>query len=170
MGMEKSMKAQGTLYFFCGKMAAGKSTRAVQLAQEYDAILLCEDEWLGKIYPEEIKTFEDYIKYSRRLKNILKSHVQHLLESGLSVVLDFPGNTIAQRIWFKEIFTESEIPHELHYIKASDALCIAQLKKRSRNLEVGTAFTTEAEFRAIASYFQPPTEDEGFNIRVCERG
>ncbi len=163
------MGTKGKLHFFCGKMASGKSTKAIQLAREYGAVLLSEDEWLSKIYPEEIKVFDDYIKYSRRLKDILKLHIQQLLESGLSVVLDFSGNTIGQRAWFKEIFSENEIPHELHYIKASDELCIAQLKKRSKNLEVGTAFTTEAEFHAINSYFQPPTEDEGFNISVYER-
>lgn len=150
-------------------MASGKSTQAARLAQECNAVLLCEDEWLSKIYPEEIKVFDDYIKYSRRLKDVLQSHVRQLLESGLSVVLDFPGNTIAQRAWFKEIFAKRGIPHELHYIKASDELCIAQLKQRSRHLEARAAFTTKAEFHAINSYFQPPTEDEGFNVCVCER-
>ena len=162
------MQPKGKLHFFCGKMAAGKSTKAVQLAQESGAVLLSEDEWLSKIYPEEIKVFDDYIKYSRRLKGVLKSHIQQLLKSGLSVVLDFPGNTIGQRAWFKEIVAEHEIPHELHYIKASDELCLAQLQKRSRNLAAGAAFTTEAEFHAITSYFQPPTEDEGFDIIVYE--
>ncbi len=163
------MQSQGKLHFFCGKMAAGKSTKAVKLAQEHRAVLLSEDEWLSKIYPEEIKVFDDYIKYSRRLKGALKSHIQQLLESGLSVVLDFPGNTIGQRAWFKEIVAANDIPHELHYIKASDELCLAQLKQRSKNLEAGTAFTTEEEFHAINAYFQPPTDDEGFNIIIYER-
>lgn len=160
------MNGKGTLHFFCGKMAAGKSTKAADIASSHNAILLSEDEWLSQIYPEEIHVFEDYIRYSARLKPLLKVHVQNLLMAGLSVVMDFPGNTRAQRAWFKEIFSEHDLPHLLHYVKASDALCINQLKKRSDNLPEGTAFTTEEEFHVVNSYFQPPSEEESFNIQL----
>ncbi|NQY94782.1 MAG: ATP-binding protein, partial [Campylobacteraceae bacterium] len=40
------MNKTTTLHFFSGKMAAGKSTLAKQLAKENNAILLIEDEWL----------------------------------------------------------------------------------------------------------------------------
>lgn len=163
------MSKTGTLHFFCGKMASGKSTKALEIARGSSAILLSEDEWLRQIYPEEITSFEDYIKYSARLKPLLKAHVQHLLSAGLSVVMDFPGNTKTQRAWFKEIFADHPFPHQLHYIKASDALCLSQLAKRSVNLPKGAAFTTEEEFHTINSYFQPPLDDENFNIVVYVR-
>ena len=163
------MNSKGTLHFFCGKMAAGKSTKAKELALTHHAILLSEDEWLRQIYPEEIKIFDDYIRYSARLKPLLKSHVQHLLKAGLSVVMDFPGNTKGQRAWFKEIFLEHDLPHQLHYLKASDELCLHQLKKRSENLPEGSAFTTEEEFHAVNRYFQPPSEEEGFHIQLHTR-
>jgi adenylylsulfate kinase-like enzyme len=34
----------GKLIFFCGKMGAGKSTKASEIAQESNAVLLSEDE------------------------------------------------------------------------------------------------------------------------------
>jgi len=40
------MKQVGTLYFFCGKMGAGKSTKSKQLAKEKNAVLLSEDSGL----------------------------------------------------------------------------------------------------------------------------
>jgi len=160
------MSGKGTLHLFCGKMAAGKSTKAAQLADQYGAILLSEDAWLRAIYPQEIQTFDDYIRYSARLKPLLKGHVQNLLRAGLSVVLDFPGNTLDQRNWFKEIFSEYGLPHQLHYIKASDALCLSQLNKRSRGLPEGTAFTTEEAFHQVNRYFQPPSDEEGFHIQL----
>ncbi|MCG3714684.1 ATP-binding protein, partial [Aliarcobacter butzleri] len=43
-------------------MASGKSTLSKKLAEENNAILLSEDEILKKLYPDEIKTIEDYIK------------------------------------------------------------------------------------------------------------
>jgi predicted kinase len=40
-----------TLHIMCGKMAAGKSTLARQLAEAHGAILICEDLWLQQLYP-----------------------------------------------------------------------------------------------------------------------
>ncbi|MDJ0743872.1 MAG: hypothetical protein QNJ32_10975 [Xenococcaceae cyanobacterium MO_167.B27] len=51
------MSKPGTL-IFCGKMGSGKSTTAIKLANEYDAILFSEDESLETIYPEEIKLLD----------------------------------------------------------------------------------------------------------------
>ena len=39
------------LIFFCGKMAAGKSTLAKQLAEREDAVLLVQDELLDTLFP-----------------------------------------------------------------------------------------------------------------------
>lgn len=91
------MKQKGTLVFFCGKMGSGKSTLSHKIALKEEAILLSEDEWLENIYPEEIVNFDDYTKYSSRLKPLMKQHVQNILFSGISVVMDFPGNTENQR-------------------------------------------------------------------------
>jgi predicted kinase len=69
------MNRYGTLIFFCGKMGVGKSTKAMEMAREIGAILLSEDDWLSRIYPEEINNFNDYLKYSSRLKPLIKTHV-----------------------------------------------------------------------------------------------
>ena len=146
-------------------MASGKSTLARTLAQEQNAILLCEDLWLSQLYSEEIHEFSDYLTYSARLKNILSPHIQALLLQGVSVVLDFPGNIPSQRSWFRSIFESVEANHLLHYIVASDRLCKQQLKLRSQDLPEGASFTTEEEFEAITRYFKPPTPEEEFKIK-----
>ena len=91
-------------------------------------------------------------------------HVVALLTLGTSVVLDFPGNTRSQRAWFRELFEEAGVAHELHFIDASDALCKRQLKERSKALPPGTPWTSEAEFDMIMAHFLPPAEDERFNV------
>ncbi|RMF21421.1 MAG: ATP-binding protein, partial [Cyanobacteria bacterium J083] len=159
------MKKPGTLIFFCGKMGSGKSTKAIELAKEYNAILLSEDEWLSAIYPEEIKVFADYLKYSSRLKLLLKKHVQNLLNLGITVVMDYPGNTRNQRAWFKEIFSEYDIPHKLYYLEVSDELCLKQIDRRKKINPSRADFDTEEVFHQVNSYFQPPIEEEGFNIQ-----
>lgn len=71
------------------------------LASELNAILICEDLWLSKLYGEEIDTFDDYLKYCARLKEVLHAHVLELLRQGNLIVLDFPGNVPRQRLWFR---------------------------------------------------------------------
>lgn len=163
------MKGKGTLFFFCGKMGAGKSTYSNNLANELNAIFLSEDDCLSTLYPEEINTFDDYMKYSSRLRLLLKAHVQRILHSGISVVMDFPGNTKKQREWFKEIFSESHIPHKLIYLEAEDQMCLDRLKQRRQSSPERTHFDTDEVFYQVTSYFQPPSDGEGFNVEVVNQ-
>lgn len=158
------MRNQARLTFLCGKMAAGKSTLARELAARENAVLLVQDTFLGRLFPGEILDVEDFLRCSARLRDALAPHVCELLSKGVSVVLDFPGNTVQQRAWFRELFEHAGVDHALHVIEASDALCKRQLAFRSRALPPGTPWTTEAEFDAITAYFQPPSEDERFTI------
>lgn len=160
------MNEKGTLIFFCGKMGSGKSTYSKKLANELNAVLLSEDEWLSAIYPEEIKNFDDYIKYSSRLKPLLEGHVRRILHSGVSVVMDFPGNTKKQRSWFKEIFFEDQMLHRLIYLQAEDQLCLKRIEQRRQDSPERARFDTEEVFHQVTRYFQAPTDDEEFNIEV----
>lgn len=154
----------GTLYFFCGKMAAGKSTLARDLADRNAALLLVQDDWLTHLFPGEIVDVPTYVTYSARLRAALTDHIATLLARGISVVLDFPGNTRAQRDWFRSLCERANAGHELHFIDVPDDLCKAQLRQRSRHLPEGSAWTSDAEFDAITTFFQPPADDEGFNV------
>ena len=57
------MSNEGVLIFFCGKMGAGKSTESKKVATERNAVLISEDEWLSELYPNQITSFDDYIKF-----------------------------------------------------------------------------------------------------------
>lgn len=157
------------LYFLCGKMAAGKSTCARGLAQTKNAVLLVQDQFLDALYPGEVRSIQDFVKYSGRVRDTLSPHIQDLLSRGVSVVLDFPGNTRAQRQWFRDLFEGANVEHELHFIDAPDELCKRQLRQRSEALPAGSAWTTDAEFDAVTAYFQAPAEDEKFNVVRHER-
>ena len=157
------------LIFLCGKMAAGKSTLARRLAERENAVLLVQDELLDRLYPGEITDIAGFVKCSSRLRDALEPHVGVLLAKGMSVVLDFPGNTRTQRAWFRRIFEGAGVSHELHFVDASDAVCKRQLRERSKALPLDAPWTTDAEFEAITLHFQPPTVDEGFNVVRHER-
>lgn len=164
-------RGKGRLLFMCGKMAAGKSTLSRSLAATERGLLLVQDDLLASLYPGEFVDFAAFLKYSARLRATLAPHIVSLLSLGVTVVLDFPGNTRTSRAWFRELFERAGAEHQLHFIVASDELCKRQLKQRSRdsNLALGAKWTTSADFDEVTSYFEPPTIDERFNVVRHER-
>lgn len=152
------------LIFFCGKMGAGKSTKSRQIAEEKNAVLLSEDEWLESLYPNKIHSLKDYLEYSNRLKPLVKSLVQNMLNAGAVVVMDFPANTTSQREWFKSIFSQIDAPHELIYLNVSNEICLKQIKKRRLEHPERALTDTEAMFEQVTKHFREPASNEGFNV------
>ena len=154
---------------FSGKMGAGKSTKSKQVSQERNAVLISEDEWLSKLYPNQITSFDDYLHYASLLKPLVKSHVLDILKTGTSVVLDFPANTVNQRKWFKELIAEANAPNELIYLKVSNDVCLRQIEKRRLEQPERAIYDTESMFIEVTRYFQEPEQSEGFNLQVVVR-
>ena len=155
----------------CGKMAAGKSTLAKSLAARERAILLVQDDWLARLYGDEVTDLAAFVRYSTRIQSVVAPLVCQLLAHGHNVVLDFPANTRKQRVWFRSLLDHSGGAHRLHYVVASDALCKRQLAQRSAALGLppGSKWTTEADFDEVTAYFEPPASDEGFEVVRYER-
>jgi predicted kinase len=102
-----------TLHLLCGKIAAGKSTLTAELGSVPHTIVISEDEWLSRLYPDEMTTVGDYVRCSARLREAMGPHVTRLLNAGVSVVLDFPANTLANRAWMRSIFETAGSPTPL---------------------------------------------------------
>lgn len=160
------MRPTGTLYFFCGKMGAGKSTAAKRIAEEQRAVLLSEDEWLNALYPNQIKTFDDYLEYATQMRPLVKQHVQHLLAVGVDVVMDFPANTKKQRKWFLDLISEIDALHQLIFLNRTNEQCLRQIAQRRQEQPERAAFDTEAIFLQVTDYFEVPIASEG--IRIVE--
>jgi predicted kinase len=157
--------SQPTLYLLCGKIAAGKSTLARRLAERPATVLISEDHWNSSLFLDELKTIEDYSRYSKRLRNAMGPHVVSLLKAGLSVVLDFPANTLASRGWMRRIFEDADAPHQLHFLDVPDETC--QRRCQQRNAAGEHPFhVSEADYELFTSYFVPPAPEEGFNVVV----
>ncbi|MET2826563.1 AAA family ATPase [Mesorhizobium shangrilense] len=153
------------LHLLCGKIAAGKSTLAAQLGNLPGTVVVSEDHWLSRLYPGEMTSVADYVNRSARLRNAMELHLIDLLKSGVSVVLDFPANTPANRAWMRTIFEQAGASHQLHYFDVSDAVCKARL--RARNASGDHEFAaTDKQFDLITSHFVAPTPDEGFTVVI----
>ena len=158
------MSTSAKLIFLCGKMAAGKSTLARDLAIRENAVLLVQDDFLNALFPGEITDIPPFVNRYTRLKNALTPHICVLLSKRMSVVLDFAAATKTQRAWFRELIERIHLEHELHFVDAPDVVCKTQLRDRSRGLPAGARWTIEEDFEAINAFFQPPSDDEEFKV------
>jgi predicted kinase len=154
-----------TLHLLCGKIGSGKSTLARQLAARPATLLINEDHWNSTLWADELKTIEDYGRLSARLRAAMAPHIVAILKQDLSVVLDFAANTVKQRAWARSVIEAAEVPHELHVLDVSDAICLQRLHER--NVSGTHEFhVTDAEFEQFTRHFAPPSPDEGFNVVV----
>ena len=159
------MSSAATLHLICGKIAAGKSTLARKLVEAPGTILLSEDFFLSRLYKDEQKTLDDYARNSARLREVIGPLIVDLLKAGLSVVLDFPANTVARRQWMRSLFEAAGAAHVLHFLDLPDDLC--RVRMHQRNADGGHDFAvTDAEFDQFTSYFVTPTAGEGFDTKT----
>jgi hypothetical protein len=78
------------------------------------------------------------------------------------VVLDFPANTIALRVWMRGLFERAGSAHQLHYLDLPDDVCRARL--HGRNTAGQQSRVSDEMFDIVTSYFVAPTAEEGFDI------
>ena len=151
------------LHLVCGKAASGKSTLTNKLGQAAGTVVIAEDDWLAALYGDEMSSLSDYVRCSAKLRDIMGPHVVSLLKAGLSVVLDFPANTIATRAWMRCIAEGANAVDQLHYLDVPDEVCKARLRARNAGGEHPFRVTDE-QFDRLSSHFAVPTPEEGFNI------
>jgi len=157
-----------TLHLMCGKMGAGKSTFARSLAASSGAVLLSEDDLLRELYPGGVTDLASYVTLSGRIRRAMTPHVCALLRQGTSVVLDFPGNTLNQRAWFRELIEGSKAGHQLHHLDVPDETCRRQLRQR-RGGSGRDPLQDDATFDALLAHFVAPAPEEGFTVVVHGR-
>lgn len=152
-----------TLHILCGKIAAGKSTLAARLGGLPGTVLMAEDDWLNAFFPEQVQSPKDYVHYSALLRRALGPFVVSLLDAGVSVVLDFPANTVEQRAWMRGMLQATHAAHQLHVLDVPDEVCLARLRARNAGGDHPFA-ATEAQYHLFSKHFTLPTPDEGFTV------
>jgi predicted kinase len=153
------------LHLLCGKIGAGKSTLARELAKRRATLLISEDHWTSHLFADDLKTIDDYGRLSARLRAAMGPHIVDILRQGLSVALDFPANTVSQRAWMRGLVDQAGIAHELHWLDVPDDVCKQRLRRRNASGDHPFQ-VTDAEYEQFTRHFVAPTPDEGFTVVV----
>ena len=120
---------------------------------------------MSHLYPNELQTVEDYLRYIPRLRAAMAPHLVDLLRARLSVVLDWPANTDESRAWMRTVFEQAGAAHRLHYLEVPDDVCLARLAHRNASGEHAYQ-VSRAVFRQLTRLFEPPQPEEGFDMTV----
>lgn len=154
-----------TLHFICGKAGSGKTTLARHLAKTLPAVFVCEDEWISSL-GFTVATLDDYLSVSSRCRKLMESFIPQLLRNGVSVVLDFAGNTRRGRAWVRKVFETARVDHVLHLIESTDDACLQNIHRRNAEKTPGLYWGHVGDdlFHAVNAHFAPPAQDEGFDV------
>ncbi len=153
------------LHVICGRIAAGKSTLAAKLSEPDDIICISEDAWLSTLYGAQMQTVQDYVKFSAKLRGIMTLHISQLLQAGLSVVLDYPANTLDNRRWMRDCAAQAKAEVLLHLLDVDEATCWQRLQDRNARGEHPFK-PSRAQFTQICQHYTPPRAEEGFAIHI----
>ncbi len=113
--------------------------------------MISEDIWLLRLFGDQMKVFDDYLRVSTKLKTVVGPLAVNLLKAGHSVVLDFQANTKLGRSWFRSVFEQAEAAHILHFIDASNEACLERIAKRSVERPDGSHHLTKEVFMHVTS-------------------
>ena len=152
------------LYLLCGKIAAGKWTLARHLALRPATPLIREDHWTSNLFADELRTIDDYGRFSARLRAAMGPHIVDILRQGLSVVLDFPANTVSNRTWMRSLITQANVTSSFIYLMSRYDLQAEAARAKSGR--PAPAPSNRSGIRSVHELFVPPGPAEGFNAVV----
>ena len=157
-----------SLHLMCGLAASGKSTLAKRLASEMGGVVISEDQWLSALFKDELHSLADYVRCSARLRHVMAPHVVALLQAGQTVVMDFPANTRTTRRWLSDLAGQAELRPRLHYLDVPQPICRNRAMARNQTGTHPFQLTMD-QFDHLASHFEVPSAEEGFELVLLKQ-
>lgn len=145
----------------CGKICSGKTTYAERLRREHGSALLSCDEIMLSLFPHQLG--ERHEEIAEQTQHYLFRKSLELLETNISVILDWGFWTKESRDFARTFYQSRKIACELHFVDVSDAMWQQNIQKRNRAILDGQAqayFVDEGLARKFDSLFQMPNRDE----------
>ena len=150
----------------CGKICSGKSTYAKKLGKELGAVILSVDEITLALFGQDVG--EKHDEYVEKAEAYLFEKSVEIVETGISVILDWGLWQKQERTYAREFYRSRGIPCELHFMDVSDEEWDRRLEKRNEDIEAGrtSAYYVDAGLKAkFRDIFEMPEENE-IDVRI----
>lgn len=150
-----------TVYLICGKLCCGKSTYAKRLKVKQKAVVLSVDEIMLAVFG--LYAGEKHDEYAANVQKYLFGKSLELIQTDVSVVLDWGFWTKTARYAAKEFYRSRNIECELHYLDVNDAVWQARINQRNQSVMAGktTAYIVDSALAAkFETKFEPPVKEE----------
>ncbi len=145
----------------CGKICSGKSAYAEIMRRQSQGIVLSVDEVMLALFGQNAGSQHD--EYVRRTQQYLFGKSVELIESGVTVILDWGFWKRAERDFARTFYTRRNIAFEFHYIDIRDEVWRQRLEQRNRLVETGEVnayFVDETLVKKFNSMFEIPEKEE----------
>jgi predicted kinase len=156
------MSKKPIAYVICGFIGAGKTTFARKLEKETGAIRITKDEWIVKIFGNDITSDKNFARYDKNTTELAKDIAFKILRAGNDVIIDEGFWAISQRNEIKERIIQAGAKWVLYYVEADLDEMRLRVVNRSQDPGNDSFEISEEMFDGYVKYWEPPTTDEGF--------
>jgi len=152
------------IHLVVGPVGAGKSTFALQLCKENNAVRLTLDEWMTELFSEDRPVngvMDWYTERTQRCIEQIWKVAQRLIQVDTNVVLEIGLIQRHQRRAFYKRVNAENIELSIHVLDAPRELRRERVEQR--NMEKGTTFSMVVPadiFELASDMWEPPTESE----------
>ncbi len=146
-----------TAYLLCGKIGSGKTVAARHIHEETGAVAFNLDQLMEPLFGQTLGR-ERHVKALAVCAEYAYSIADQILDSGVSVVMDFGFWTRAERRAASERFKGRDVVFV--YLAVSDDEQKQRINARNSSIDRTYSFTTD-QLSFLNAFFEEPSDSEG---------
>ena len=154
-----------TLHLMVGLPGSGKTTEAIRLAEEYQALRLTPDEWhlylFGNDFSNDAEKDAVHNERHTKIEALMWDTAQKVLQLGVDVILDFGCWAKEERDAFRAKAIAIGASFKIHYLNCPKEMIWMRLEERNKRMDNGAHFYISKEsLEQWSEQFEPPDAEE----------